>query len=251
MEPNLPKALEPPRLHLGVTASGNTVAKSKTFAEALRRSIHPKIIGVEMEADGVFEAVWGSGTRADVLMIRGISDFADDNKGRLEQETKGAWRRWAAGNTGRLLSALLDRAPVENSISPSLTVDLTPDTNRAVLLQDGVYLDGEGCYNLAFPKIIARTTPTPELQLSILGLTASVTEVRPERALCTVSYADGRRTLYPPLPGVRSRFVLPRVEEEIIVSVSLAFESGNEELQSIKVLAVDEYGREYAEVMEV
>ena len=244
----LPKIRKPPKIHLGVTASGNTVAKSKTFAEKLKESIHSKIIGVEMEANGVFEAVWGSGTRADVLMVRGISDFADDNKKKVDEATGGAWRRWAAANTARLFSSLIDRNPVEKSVSKPIIINSTFSLNRDILIKDGTYLDGDGKYNLAFPKLIERNSSTPEIVLTLFGLTASGRKIQPTRSLCTIDYLNMRRSLrLLPIKTDSSKFVLPRTEEEITVSVSLSFEKCEDELKRIKICAEDEFGRKTME----
>jgi hypothetical protein len=129
-------------------------------------------------------------------------------------------------------------------------LDITSDTNRSVLLRDEVYLDEEGAVNLSFPRLIARQTPTPKLNLSFFGLTTSGREVKPTEARCTVSHPGGKQSVYNKLQGTGPDFVLPRTEEAIVVRVSLAFRKGDEELKGIKVLVMDEYGRELSQILE-
>jgi hypothetical protein len=64
-----------------------------------------------MEADGVAQAVYEHGG-AEMVIVRGISDFADERKSELDTTPAagaghGAWRRYAALNAADLLATML------------------------------------------------------------------------------------------------------------------------------------------------
>ncbi len=80
-----------PLMQVGPVASGNIVVKSTAFAEELLE-MDPDLLAVEMEAAGVAQAFV---LRHDYLIIRGISDYANGAKSRLDKTTKRAFRRLA------------------------------------------------------------------------------------------------------------------------------------------------------------
>lgn len=112
------KKLEPPRVHIEPVASGNLVVKSVAFGRKLQSEISKKIQAVEMEAVGVWHAVYHDADCKKALMLRGISDYSDTGKAKLEKATKGAWRTYAAGNTARLLRAITRRGHAKPVSSP-------------------------------------------------------------------------------------------------------------------------------------
>ena len=77
-----------------------------------------------MEAEGLYKATYFDTKRTDALMIRGISDYADENKKTLEKATKDQYRAYAAANTARLLRAVWRRGPVA-PLSPGYMLDVT------------------------------------------------------------------------------------------------------------------------------
>lgn len=64
---------------IGPIASGDKVVASAPHMERLLKQ-WPKLLGVEMEAGGVAAAAWFATSRPRFLMIRGVSDFADQEK---------------------------------------------------------------------------------------------------------------------------------------------------------------------------
>jgi nucleoside phosphorylase len=90
-------------------ASGDVVGADEEFAQWLLR--HNRFrAALEMEAGGAARAVYRSG-QTDLLVVRGISDFADKRKKKLDAATdagaqRGAWRRYAALNAFDLLGTL-------------------------------------------------------------------------------------------------------------------------------------------------
>lgn len=80
-----------PRVHFGPVASGDKVV---AYSEGLKQvqDVWSKLIGVEMEAGGVAQRVAQTITRPGFFMVRGVSDLADERKGRADVD---AWRAYA------------------------------------------------------------------------------------------------------------------------------------------------------------
>jgi nucleoside phosphorylase len=98
-------------------ASGEVVSASAGFSRWLREN-HRQCTAIEMEAGGVAEAVYLHG-RTELIVIRGICDFADERKAELDSAAstmaaskadRGAWRRYAGLNAADLLATML-RSP--------------------------------------------------------------------------------------------------------------------------------------------
>jgi nucleoside phosphorylase len=103
-------ARDEPDYTVDAVASGDIVAASAEFSRWLRGH-HRRCAAIEMEASGVAQAVYEHG-QADMLVVRGISDFADERKAALDSAeaadaSHGAWRRYAALNAADLLAAML------------------------------------------------------------------------------------------------------------------------------------------------
>jgi nucleoside phosphorylase len=94
------------KLHLGTIASGSVVVASDAFASELRR-INRKFVAIDMEAAGVAHAAAERVFPSPCLVIRGISDRADEHKTALDQAGRGAWRRYCVRNAASLLRQLL------------------------------------------------------------------------------------------------------------------------------------------------
>ena len=91
----------------GTLASGPVVAAAKSFLDWVR-SIHRKYLALEMESGGMLAAVYSRADPTRSLVLRGISDFGDDRKKDLDAIGGGGLRRYAMGNTVRLLWGLLE-----------------------------------------------------------------------------------------------------------------------------------------------
>jgi nucleoside phosphorylase len=96
----------PPSVHFGPIASGNVVAASPAFVSELKR-IDRKFVAIDMEAAGVAFAAGERIHPLPCLVVRGISDRADDKKKVLDGQGKGAWRRYAVRNATTFLVRLL------------------------------------------------------------------------------------------------------------------------------------------------
>lgn len=94
------RAGSPQVLH-GTIASSNTLLKHAHRRDELREQ--HRVLAVEMEGSGVADATWIEG-RGGYLVVRGIVDFADSNKGDV-------WHGYAAYSVASVVRALLESMP--------------------------------------------------------------------------------------------------------------------------------------------
>lgn len=88
-----------PKVCGGLIAHGS-VSASSTYREKLQ-SLDRKILAIETESGGVFSAA--KPKKVPALTVRGISDYADCDKTRFEQETGGNARALAINNAAKFL----------------------------------------------------------------------------------------------------------------------------------------------------
>jgi hypothetical protein len=91
-------------------ATGDIVVASEAFAKWIREA-NRKFLAMDMEAAGAALAAYRNDS-ADLLVIRGISDYADEHKAALDAGSgtpgvQDAWRRYAVRNAAEYLSILL------------------------------------------------------------------------------------------------------------------------------------------------
>ncbi|GAA0326015.1 hypothetical protein GCM10009087_40430 [Sphingomonas oligophenolica] len=170
------------RIRIGKPASKDgyivcgAVSKSKVYNGKLR-NLERSLLAIETEAGGVFAQAKANGVPA--LAIRGISDFADKDKKKLEQASKGRVRSLAAENAAsflrlqlsnpRFLAALSarhhGRQTELNLVNPTDEIDALGDA----LLQIDREIDD------ALRKL------SPEYKLQPKGYHLPTPRVRPER----------------------------------------------------------------------
>ncbi|WP_161992627.1 5'-methylthioadenosine/S-adenosylhomocysteine nucleosidase [Aureimonas leprariae] len=83
-----------PRIHGGAIVCG-AVSKSEIYKSTLKQ-IDRKLLAVETESGGVFRSAEDAHVPA--ITIRGICDFSDNNKNKLEEQTNSNGRKVAADN---------------------------------------------------------------------------------------------------------------------------------------------------------
>jgi nucleoside phosphorylase len=231
------KTSRPPELHLEAVASGNSVVKSVSFGNALKK-MDKRIKAVEMEAYGMHQALYLSASnRADALMIRGISDFADRRKSKLERTSKDGWRTYAAANAARLLNTLWMDAPVESVSEPlELNVAIGPQTRFAAREIPRIMYRHVGAQNVSFPALLLRHSPTPELKLTV-----AVNPKDVELQTVCVQSRPEFRVFQPKVsrPGT-IQIVLPASESGVAVELLLSFARPVDDLQ---FTCTDDFGR--------
>ena len=103
-----------PQRHIGPIASGDTIVAARAHLDQLLAH-WPKLIGLEMEAGGAAGAAAQAAVRPGFIMIRGVSDFADEAKGSGPVE---AWRDYACHAAAAYTVAWLQSGPVSiNSVA--------------------------------------------------------------------------------------------------------------------------------------
>ncbi|MGB0561969.1 MAG: AAA family ATPase [Spirulinaceae cyanobacterium] len=95
-----------PAIQTGHIASGSTVGAVNKFVQWLRAKRDRKFIALEMESAGVLNAAHKRAVSS--LIIRGISDYSDDRKAKIDGIGEGALRRYAMNNALELLWVLMD-----------------------------------------------------------------------------------------------------------------------------------------------
>jgi nucleoside phosphorylase len=120
-----------PDLVVGPVASGDIVGAATWFRDQLIAR-NRKLVAIEMEAAGVAAATEARDGHA-FIIVRGISDFADERKQELDAiagdaQRKGAWRRYAVLSAGEFLLRL---APtIAERMTPAIE-DAPPEPSPA------------------------------------------------------------------------------------------------------------------------
>jgi adenosylhomocysteine nucleosidase len=121
-----------PTERLGHVASGDTVGASKSFSVELR-GIDRKFLALEMEAAGVARACYENHT--DWLVIRGISDFADERKQQLDSTARGGYRKLAARSAAEYLRWFIRWLADRNELDHFFGSYAPPSRPRSLLPQ--------------------------------------------------------------------------------------------------------------------
>jgi len=108
---------EMPRLSVGHIASGPTVGASKAYAVELL-GIDRKFLVLETEGAGAAQAGYGRSNAVTTVVIRGISDFADERKRALDVAGNGMWRRYAMFNAVTFLSSFMESELFRSLVEP-------------------------------------------------------------------------------------------------------------------------------------
>jgi nucleoside phosphorylase len=103
----------------GAVASGPTVASAGSFVRWIKER-NRKFLAIEMESAGVLAAIYQRADPARSLVLRAISDFADERKAELDRVQGGGLRRYAMGNACRLLWRLLEAGELPQHESKDL-----------------------------------------------------------------------------------------------------------------------------------
>lgn len=187
-----------PELRIGPVASGDKVVAARDIL--LRyQSAWPKLLGVEMEAGGVAHTVLLRSRPPGLLMIRGVSDHADEAKDHADTES---WRGYACAVAAHYTLALLQSGPVPFAAAPPAEGPapaeprvLPPDLDRAqvrtLLSQvlrdiaefDAFCLDYFDKVHARFAGSMDRTARTNLLleQIDLIEIVARLRQRHPER----------------------------------------------------------------------
>ena len=230
-----------PRLHIVGVASGNKVVKSVSFGRKLRKDISAHISAVEMEAEGLYQALYQNEKSINALMIRGVSDYADGKKKRLDRQSKGAWRSFASANGARLLRTIWERGSFA-PLSPSYRLDTSIGPHDRFRREGIPNIEYKqiGAQDLAFPDLIRRSTPTPRLTLTVRAARKDGAQVVGIRGLC-IADVPKRELIYgEPTQASVIRFALPPSEWGMNLELLLSFPN---RIDTIEIVCEDEFQR--------
>lgn len=96
-----------PKLLDGNIASGPTVGAAEAFTEWLKNRDRNYYV-LEMESGGILTAIYDLIDPSKSLVLRGVSDYGDERKKKLDQIKDGVLRRYAMHNAIQLLWFLLE-----------------------------------------------------------------------------------------------------------------------------------------------
>ncbi|MEV8437468.1 5'-methylthioadenosine/S-adenosylhomocysteine nucleosidase [Actinosynnema sp. NPDC051121] len=112
----LPAGQDPPELHFDPIASGEVVLNTRNSTTARHLSHHfNDAVAVETESAGVAQCGHLHGSTP-TITIRGISDFADGGKDRVD---RGGSQELAARNAALFMRALIAELPTSPGVPPS------------------------------------------------------------------------------------------------------------------------------------
>lgn len=241
-----------PELHIEVTASGNMVVRSAEFGEQLKAQINEYIAAVEMEAVGLYHALYQNGGRQNALMIRGISDYADENMAAVSRQ----WQLYASANAARFLCHFWQGGPVP-PLSPTYQLKLAkgePHLFRQQITSGGITgpirdirYKGVGTQQVALPLLLERTgVANPPL---VLTVTATLRNGQPAtgfRGLCLFRSSEVRQIDGTSPMGNKLYISLPSTHSGFRADLLLSFP---DPCREITVQCEDDFGREVTEVL--
>jgi nucleoside phosphorylase/5'-deoxynucleotidase YfbR-like HD superfamily hydrolase len=88
---------DPKKLSDGMIASGNIVGAAPAYRDRLLTA-NRNLLALEMESAGFLKACEEIAPAAQTVVLKGISDLADENKEKLERSSKDTIRAWAMSN---------------------------------------------------------------------------------------------------------------------------------------------------------
>lgn len=151
------------------------VSKSKVYNDKLR-GLERSLLAIETESGGVFAQAKLSGVPA--LAIRGISDFADKDKKKLEQASKGGVRTLAAENAASFLKLQMSNSRFQAALTSrkhgqQSMLSLVPSKEAVDVL-------GETLFQIAKDVDDALRKLSPEYKLQPKGYRLPIPRIRPE-----------------------------------------------------------------------
>ena len=140
---DLNRTKDQPRVFTGPIASANKLLKNPIMRDELRDKFHVK--AVEMEASGIADAMWNAAVG--YLIVRGICDYFDANKGDL-------WQKYAAVVAAAYTRVLIGSLPTKVINSGS-----KPDTSEKFDSQSFCIfadIENDGCKYLRRDHLLDR-----------------------------------------------------------------------------------------------
>lgn len=110
-------------------ASGPAVGKGRIFTEWIKRDVDRKVAAMEMETAGVYDAALVHAPAPRTIAIRGISDYADERKEKIEAAAQDMFRALSAQNAVLLFKQAVAAGLFEGEIfdAPDASKSSKPD----------------------------------------------------------------------------------------------------------------------------
>ncbi|KKN40407.1 hypothetical protein LCGC14_0733610 [marine sediment metagenome] len=105
-----------PKYYVGKHASGDTVSASKAFIDEIK-AVDRNIISIDMESAGIYYVTSEFTKPIPTLMIRGITDLADDKKKDFDKIQGGIFRRYAMWNVVKFFLTLISAISFQKRFS--------------------------------------------------------------------------------------------------------------------------------------
>lgn len=236
---------EGPKLHIDnndCIASGNTVVATRVFAQEIRRALGTTVKAVEMEAKGLCEALAKIKPTPSALIVRGISDLADEEKAALEKASKDGWRRYAAQNAARFVLNLITSRPAiaegyRRVAVPTYSL-LAQDDSAAQALSARINAREVGMRNVVFRPFMACDDGLPTTDLTLEARRGDGSSGLFSHIL--LRHSDDKRIVLEvrDVPSVRHR--LERTGEPAPLELLIGLPEGT---VAVELMATDEFGR--------
>ena len=107
-------------------ASGPAVGKGKAFVNWVTKEVDRKVAAIEMESAGVYDASIIRTPAPRALAIRGISDYADERKDKIEDGARNRFRELSAQNALSLLLCAIKAGVFELDSQPQISLHAGP-----------------------------------------------------------------------------------------------------------------------------
>lgn len=122
----LSKAGDFPEIRVGHVASGDSVSASEAYKAELK-GIDRKFLALELESAGVLRSAHNRSKTVRTMVLRGISDFADERKASLDSISRGIWRRYAMYSATTLMLSILTQDIFREIIPCGLAIGKVAD----------------------------------------------------------------------------------------------------------------------------
>lgn len=197
----IPVLEDPPQIIIDLSASGPFLIRDSGFRDQLgqtgndynadnskviwKERIDSKVSWAEMEAYGFMETAAKLAVPA--IPIKGVSDLGDEAKNRIEHETNGFYRAFAAANAiFALLKALASR-PIEPIYTNKTEIRFTRKTQYAMPLVRNIQpKERKGKALLGFSELVLAQGPLLNLEVQIQAWDSEGHSVLPERHFCEI-----------------------------------------------------------------
>ncbi len=164
------------KIAVGPVATGPWVGGASKFKQFLKSERNRNFLAMDMESAGALQGARRVPFGVQTLVVRGISDPADERKEKLDSIRGGILREWAMGNAIRLFALLIKKIDVSaysrrtptmiSGESSATTKDLVAESLHQNILREYLIspynnnIDSFQAYSDLFERLCTLTQPT-------------------------------------------------------------------------------------------